>query len=146
MKKKAAREVKHVVFKSNFAELSRIRDYILENARAFGFTDDEAYKISLAVDEACSNLIRHAFMFDDSRTIQLFIETTDNSFIVNIVDDGSPFNPLEVPLQNMKEYMEQMKRGGLGIHLMRSVMDNITYYPSNKSNPQNILKLQKTLN
>lgn len=135
-----------VTFRSDYAELQRIREYIMKIALSFGFDDSEANKISLAVDEACSNLIKYAYRLDKDRTIRLIVETNKKKFIVKIIDDGSPFDPLEVPPQNMKEYIEKLRKGGLGIHIIRSVMDEISYFPSNKSQPENVLKLQKTLN
>ena len=135
-----------ITFRSDYSELYRISEYIILNALSFGFDHENAEKISLAVDEACTNLIKYAYGLDNNKTIRLIIETNKKNFIVKIMDDGNPFNPLEVPMQNMKEYIGKMQKGGLGIHLMRSVMDDITYFPMNKSHPENVLKLQKTLN
>jgi serine/threonine-protein kinase RsbW len=134
------------IFRSDYAELYRIREFITRNALSFGFNDKEAGDISLAVDEACTNLIKHAYRDDSEKTIRLLIETNKKKFIVKIMDDGNPFNPLEAPLQNMKEYLSNKQKGGLGIHIIRSVMDEISYYPSTKSQPENVLTLQKTLN
>ncbi len=135
-----------LAFRSDYAELQRIREYIVKNALSFGFDDSEANRISLAVDEACSNLIKYAYKLDNNRIIKLEVETNKKVFIIKIKDDGNPFNPLEVPPQDMKEYIEQLRKGGLGIHIIRSVMDDISYYPSGKNQPENVLKLQKSLN
>jgi serine/threonine-protein kinase RsbW len=135
-----------ITFRSDYAELHRIREYITSNALSFGFNDEEAGEISLAVDEACTNLIKYAYGDDKEKTIRLLVETSKKKFIIKIMDDGNPFNPLEAPLQNMKEYIRNMQKGGLGIHIIRSVMDEISYFPSTKSHPENVLKLQKTLN
>ncbi len=130
---------------SDFKELSRIRKFVKNNAMAFGFDDPEAQKISLAVDEACSNLIRHAFHFDKSKEICVEIETKSKQFIVKVIDDGKPFDPRKVDEPDMREYFEEYKQGGLGIMIMRKVMDKIQYKPSNKNNSKNVLKLIKNL-
>ena len=130
----------------NYKELGRIRDFIKHKAEGFGFDGDEINNICLAVDEACSNLIRHAFNFDSKRKICIKIEVDNNAFIVNVIDNGKPFNPLEATLPNMKEYIAKPKRGGLGLMIMMSIMDDISYIPSNETNPNNILKLKKLLN
>lgn len=131
---------------SDFNELARIRDFVKDHAQRSGFKEKDAYNISLAVDEACSNLIKHAFYFDTSQQICIEIELNKNYFVINVIDKGDAFNPLDVPQKNMKEYLTQYNRGGLGIHIMRSVMDDISYTPSSKANSQNILKLKKIMN
>ena len=128
---------------SDFGELTHIRDFVIHKALEFGFLEDEAFRISLAVDEACSNLIRHAFKMDASQRICVLIQTDSNEFIVDIQDMGFPFNTLDVAPQEMMEYFKQFKKGGLGIHIMRSVMDGISYQPSQDKAVPNTLRLKK---
>jgi serine/threonine-protein kinase RsbW len=134
-----------ICISSDTAELSKVREFILQNAIAFGFSDEQSYKISLAVDEACSNLIRHAFKLDAKNNIYIEIEISTGIFSVKILDNGIPFDPLTVESPDMKEYFKQFKHGGLGIYIMRSVMDEIKYFPSSNNNSCNILKLTKLL-
>jgi serine/threonine-protein kinase RsbW len=129
----------------NFEELTKVRDFINENALTFGFEEGIAFRLSLAVDEACTNLIRYAYHSDNSRKICIKLEFNNDKFIILILDDGLPFNPLEIPSPEMKEYLKQFKRGGLGIHIMKSVMDKIEYYPSSGNISYNTLKLIKML-
>jgi serine/threonine-protein kinase RsbW len=124
-------------------ELSRIRSFIMGKAASSGFSDDDSQKIALAVDEACSNLIQHAYHFNLSKIICVNVETSGNKFIINILDDGKPFNPLDVNSPDMKEYFANFKRGGLGIHLMRSIMDRVEYSPSSQKSKNNTLRLIK---
>lgn len=127
----------------SFDELERIREFVYSKAAAFGFSDNDAHYISLAVDEACTNIIKHAYKFADNKKICINIETTKNQLTVNIKDDGPPFNLLNVPAPNMIEYLRNYNRGGLGIHIIKKVMDDIKYYPSNETNNYNLLKLIK---
>lgn len=129
----------------DFKELFRIRDFVYTKAIKYGFEDEEAQKICLAVDEACSNLIRYAFRFDSSKEICIQVEFADNYFTVDIMDEGAPFDPLTVNTPDMNEYFRKFRKGGLGIQIMRKVMDEIYYSPSTSSNPRNILKLKKAL-
>jgi len=130
---------------TDLSKLQEIRDYITSASKRFGFEDSEAQNIALAVDEACTNLIKYSFKFDDSKKICISIETAKKEFCVNITDNGDPFNPLIVPTPDMNEYFRNMKPGGLGILIMRSVMDDITYLSSTENNEHNILKLKKYL-
>ena len=137
---------KYICVRSEFTELQHIRDFILNQAIAFGFPENEASNIVLAVDEACSNLIKYAFKLDDSQEFCIEIGKELNDFIVHISDQSNSFNPLDVDRPDMQKYFKELKRGGLGIHIMRSVMDNIEYSPSNRKSNKNILKLVKSLN
>ena len=131
---------------SDYAELAGIRDFVKSQALMFGFADDEASRISLAVDEACTNLIRHAYKQDKQREFCIYIDKKNNQFIVRINDNGAPFNPLEVNKPIMMDYFKNFQKGGLGIMLMRSVMDEILYAPADSFNKQNTLTLTKFLN
>jgi anti-sigma regulatory factor (Ser/Thr protein kinase) len=126
-------------------ELIRIREFIIERAKEFGFTDDEAFRISLAVDEACTNLIKYALKSSKEKKICIRTNHETNIFIIEILDNGAPFDPLTVASPDMKEYLQKYRRGGLGIHIMRSVMDAISYIPSSGSSTVNTLKLTKVL-
>lgn len=135
----------HLCVISDLAELSRIRDFILRKTRLLGISESIAYDISLAVDEACSNLIKHAYKLEKDRKICIDVETENNKLIVNILDNGVPFNPMDVPLQDMSEYLKQLKHGGLGIHIMRSVIDEILYIPRKNKRSHNTLRLIKNI-
>ena len=82
---------------------------------------------------------------DKNHEFCITLEKIENKIIVSISDSGEPFDPLSVERPNMEEYFKEYKRGGLGIHLMRSVMDDIEYYPADGKNSQNTLKLIKYL-
>lgn len=127
-------------------ELSRIRDFVKIRAEDFGFNDGDCNKIALAVDEACSNLIYHAYQKDIAKQLCVEIDSWDKDFIIKILDNASPFDPLKVNQPDMAEYFKLLKRGGLGIRIMRLVMDEIQYYPSSDNNPVNTLVLKKHLN
>jgi serine/threonine-protein kinase RsbW len=133
----------HISAYGDFSELHKIRNFIFSKAKGFGFDEIEANKIALAVDEACTNLIKHSFKFDKSKEFCVFIEPTNIKFIIKILDKGIPFNPLDVNKLDMKEYFSNFKKGGLGIQIIRTVMDEISYLPSNVKSGENILTLTK---
>ncbi len=130
---------------TDLSKLQEIREYVVSCSINFGFDDSDAQNIALAVDEACTNLIKYSFNFDTTKQICISIETKKNEFTVLISDNGSSFNPLNVTAPNMNEYFRKMKPGGLGILIMRSVMDDISYKPSTDKTHQNTLRLKKIL-
>ncbi len=124
-------------------ELLHIREFIKEKADEFGFTESQSFKICLAVDEACSNLIKYAFNFDKSKELCVAVESNGNKFEINICDDAFSFNMLEHKSPDLIEYLKTYKKGGLGIHIIKSIMDEIFYSPANDSQKFNILTLIK---
>ena len=112
---------------SRTERLIAVRDFVSEAARAFGFGDEDISKIALAVDEACTNVIKHAYRFDPTKIIQVSVRAGNGTFEIAIKDDGVQFNPTQVQPPDMKDYLSHFRRGGLGVHLMKSLMDKVEY-------------------
>ena len=127
------------------AELAKVREFVETIARRCGFTEEGAYKIVIAVDEACSNLIRHSYKLDSSRQLCIQVENAGKTLTIEIIDSGNSFNPLNVPPPDMSEYFRKFMRGGLGVHIIRQLIDQVEYIPADSSHPFNILKLVKSL-
>ncbi len=108
--------------------LIAVREFVSDAARQFGFSDEDVSKIALAVDEACTNIIKHAYKYDPNRSITITVQGEKTAFQVIITDTGTQFNPESVHAPDMREYMQHYRRGGLGIYLMKSLMDKIEYH------------------
>jgi serine/threonine-protein kinase RsbW len=128
---------------SRTEKLSLVRDFVSEAARKYGFDEESINKIALAVDEACTNIIKHSYKFATDKDITIRINSNTQYFEVLIEDKGISFDPEKVQPPNMKEYLTQYRRGGLGMFLMRSLMDKVEYraYPGLR----NEVRLVKTL-
>jgi serine/threonine-protein kinase RsbW len=119
------KETLHI--ESRTDRLISVREFVSTSARKFGFSDEEVSKIALAVDEACTNIIKHAYKFDPTKDITITISAQGRTFEVTIRDTGRQFNPSEIMAPDMKEYLTHYRRGGLGIYLMKSLMDKVEY-------------------
>jgi serine/threonine-protein kinase RsbW len=117
----------NLTIQSQTDNLMLVRDFVSDAARNFGFSDEEISKIALAVDEACTNIIKHAYNFDPTKDIMISIVTNGGKFVVMIRDKGKWFNPENIPMPNMHEYLTQFKVGGLGMYLMKKLMDEVEY-------------------
>ncbi len=113
---------------SKTERLIAVREFVSDAARQAGFGDEEVSKIALAVDEACTNIIKHAYKFDPTKTIEITIRQRKSAFEVSITDSGRQFNPDEITPPDMREYLTHYRRGGLGIYLMKSLMDKVEYH------------------
>jgi serine/threonine-protein kinase RsbW len=116
--------------KSRTDNLLEVRDFVLQAARHFGFSEEESSKIVLAVDEACTNVIKHAYQFAPDRTIEIVIQPEKDSLHITVIDDGKAFNPSIARLPDLAQHLKHYRRGGLGIYLMRTLMDKVEYHYS----------------
>jgi serine/threonine-protein kinase RsbW len=107
--------------------LELIREFVARVARKVGFRDDDVSKIELAVDEACANVIKHAYNKDDKQPIDIAIQIDYQKLTVIITDRGRGFDPNRIKRPDMNEYLAEMRVGGLGIYLMRTLMDEIDF-------------------
>ena len=112
------------------ANLRLIREFVSGVANEAGFEEEEIYQIELAVDEACSNVVKHAYSQDKEKkdhSIEIEINFDEKEFSVKVLDRGQGFDPSQLPQTNMKSYLEKFQVGGLGIRLMKSLMDQVEY-------------------
>jgi len=119
--------LKELTIKSKTSYLNKVRDFVSNEAKMFGFDDDEVSKITLAVDEACTNIIKHAYKYAADYPIHLRLKTRNNTFEIMIEDNGLPFEPEAIKMPDMKEHIRSYKRGGFGMYLMKSLMDKVEY-------------------
>ena len=123
-KKNKTRELR---VKSRTDNLSLIRDFVSKNAINAGIEQTTVDKIMLAVDEACTNIIKHAYKSSPEGEIILNIEFDEETFTITIIDYGQSFEPDSVPLPDLQKYYREHKVGGLGMYLMKSLMDDVKY-------------------
>jgi serine/threonine-protein kinase RsbW len=113
--------------KSKTENLSIIRDFINSSAADAGLKADVIESIILAVDEACTNIIKHAYKsFPDGELI-IKTKSTLNRFIISITDFGNSFEPEMIPEPDLQKYYRQRRVGGLGMYLMKTLMDDVKY-------------------
>jgi serine/threonine-protein kinase RsbW len=136
--------MKSVQFAAKFEYLDEIRDFVGEIARTGGFSDKDVYNIQLATDEAASNIIEHAYENQPNGILELSCGMKDNTITIILVDRGESFDPSAIPLPDLKADLSDRKIGGLGIFLMRKLMDEVHYEPKpDKSNVLTMIKRKR---
>lgn len=135
---------KTLTVSSSTDNLSAIRNFMETTAQESGFGKEDIGKIILAVDEACTNIIKHAYNYSEKGTININVKLQNSRFSISISDKGKSFNPELIPEPDLREYHEQKKVGGLGMFLMKKLMDDVVYKTS--ANKQNQVVLIKYLN
>lgn len=130
-----------VKFAAKFEFLDEIREYVGNIARRNGFGDKDVYNIQLATDEAASNIIEHAYEHIPDGILEISCGVQDNAIKIMLTDHGEAFDPSEVPLPDLQADLAQRKIGGLGIFLMRKLMDEVHYQAGpGKSNTLTMIK------
>jgi len=94
--------------------------------RAHGFSEEECLDTQLAVEEAVTNVILHGYA-EISGQIQIICHVTPHLAEVQIRDSAAPFNPLTIPEPDITQEIEERQIGGLGVFLIRRVMDEVIY-------------------
>jgi anti-anti-sigma factor len=113
---------------SSLDSLSEISDFVVAAARTAGLDDQAVWEVQLAVDEAATNVILHAYGDHDLEgPITVDAELENNEFIVRLHDQGTPFDPDTVPTPDLDSPLEQRATGGLGLYLMRKLMDRVDF-------------------
>jgi anti-sigma regulatory factor (Ser/Thr protein kinase) len=130
-----------IIFTASFDNLDEIREFVGEKARLVGFSDKEIYAIQLATDEASTNIIEHAYAGVEDGKIEIDCDIDNGELIIVMRDHGKPFNPSSVPEPNVKADLSDRQIGGLGMYLMRKLMDEVSYEISTETG--NVLTMVK---
>lgn len=120
-------DARTIHIESRTERLMAVREFVSAAARECGFPDDEVSKIALAVDEACTNIIKHAYRNDPTKEILVSVKNNNGGLEIAIIDYGTGFDPTRIQSPDMKEYLSHYRHGGLGIYLMKSLMDKVEY-------------------
>jgi serine/threonine-protein kinase RsbW len=130
--------------------LAHIRVVVGDLARKVGFNEDEAAKIEMAVDEACSNVVKHAYSPDKEwcwqhcdPEIRLDVRTEGSRLVIEINDHGQRFDFANYHPVDIEDRLREMKRSGYGIFIMRQFMDEVQYNSNDQTG--NTLRMVKYL-
>ena len=111
------------------ANLEIIREFVSKIAQNMGFSEENIHRIELAVDEASTNVIKHAYRGEGTNKKFISIEVTsfNDRLEINVIDKGHGFEPNKIRTPEMDAYLKKMKRGGLGLYLIKKLMDEVDY-------------------
>jgi serine/threonine-protein kinase RsbW len=112
---------------SSTENLSMIRDFVGSIGERAGFSKGELVKLELAVDEACANVIEHAYGSDGTREVTVKATIDPDTVQIRIVDTGRGFDPATIAEADLDSLIRQRKSGGLGMRLIKSIMDEVHY-------------------
>jgi sigma-B regulation protein RsbU (phosphoserine phosphatase) len=136
-------ETRQLVISNNLAEIDRVNESFNEFAEQCGISMPVALRVNCAFDELLNNTISYAYDDEEAHQIEVTMDCTKTRLTITISDSGVPFNPFTRETPDTKLALADRDIGGLGIHLVKNVMDDVTYQ---RRLDRNIVKLVKHLN
>jgi serine/threonine-protein kinase RsbW len=117
----------HVVFPAKLEHLETLVDYISGRARDAGFDSKRVSEMQIAAEEALVNVMHYAYGSEEGGVEVACGPNDSTQFIIEIADSGVPFNPLSMAEPDTSADVSHRKIGGLGILLIKKLMDEVRY-------------------
>lgn len=112
---------------SSTENLALIRDFVANIGKQAGLAETELSMVELAVDEACANVIEHAYSSDQSQEVIVRANIVEDEITITVIDTGKGFDPAGVVQKDLKKLVAERRSGGLGMRMMKLVMDEVEY-------------------
>jgi anti-sigma regulatory factor (Ser/Thr protein kinase) len=125
---------------NKLSELDRLHRTLADFCRRHGLAATVARDLNLALEEVVTNIITHGYTDDREHFIAVHLDLQPGEVKIDVEDDGRPFNPLEAPAVDTTTSLGDRPIGGLGIHLVRKVTDDLEY---KRLGDKNIFTLKK---
>jgi serine/threonine-protein kinase RsbW len=136
------------IFPANFDSLNPVREFVAKQASGMGFSEKGVYAFQMAVDEAFTNIVEHAYGGECHQDVECTCLTGERYLTVIMKDCGDTFDPQNVPEPDLDTDLANRPVGGLGLFLIRQLMDEVTFEtePNNCGEGEcTILKMTKAL-
>jgi len=111
------------------ADLNNLTDiyhFVEQTAATLGLDESATSDIKLVVDEAATNIIVHGYQ-DEKGNIEIEIRQEGDTLVIQLRDEATLFNPLSIPPPDLTKPLEERTSGGMGVYLMRQLMDEVNY-------------------
>jgi len=127
-----SKRVLQLRFPARAAELKRVRDAVRESVADCGCSAKSTADVVLATDEACQNIIRHAYRGDSDNVIELEVEHRGDRLVFSLTDQAPTSDPSRIKPRDLAD----IRPGGLGTYFIRRVMDEVEFLkpPSGRGN------------
>lgn len=135
-------DARTLVMTNRIEEIERMAVFLEEISQEFDLSVEHSFNIHLAVEEAVTNVIMYAYPQDEEHELELTVYKRDNRLIFKLVDSGKEFDPTLQPEADVTLSLEERPIGGLGIFLIRRIMQAVDYQ---RIDGKNILTMVKVI-
>ena len=133
---------KRLVLQNEISEISKLAQFIDELGEEFGLPSELVFNLNLVLEEAVSNVILYAYPKEEHETIIFTARKSEDQLLFVLTDTGKEFDPTQMPDADITLSAEERPIGGLGIFLIRQIMNKVEYQ---RIDGQNVLTLSKEL-
>lgn len=141
-----ARSIHTLAIPSSTRYLEDVRRFVVAHAEDADFPAEAVEQFKIAVDEACTNVIEHAYGGQEGHEVDIAIIIDSDRFTVRIRDEGEPFDQSRYREPNLLEIAKHRRAGGLGVHIIRSLMDRVEYRTRGQVNEIRMTKFRTPQN
>ncbi|MBN3521513.1 ATP-binding protein [Algoriphagus lutimaris] len=120
--------------------LADLRSFLQTTLNELKLSDKDRHQLTLAVEEVCANLIIHSHQCNGSDQIKLEVKESPDKLIFEITDKGKAFNLLDYEVPDLKKVISEKRKGGLGIILVKTIMDEIEFESNKGKNTCRLIK------
>ena len=131
-----------IVLANEISEISRLNGFIEDIGEEFSLTPDVVFNLNLVLEEAVVNIINYAYPKEEYQSIYLSARLHEGSIVLILTDTGKEFDPTMAPEADVTLSADEREIGGLGIFLIRQIMNEVRY---ERIDGKNILTLEKKL-
>ena len=133
-------ETSHLTLRNEISEISRLEPFLKEFAPGAGLGEADIKALNLALEEAVTNIVRYAYPVGREGSVGLDACVTDTEIRFTLTDGGIPFDPTERPDPDVTLGVEDRPIGGLGIYMVRKIMDEVRYERKGAMNVLTMIK------
>jgi serine/threonine-protein kinase RsbW len=134
------REELEIKLNNKISELESFNRALTEFGRRHGLAPKVVHDLNLALEEILTNIISYAYTDSGQHEIKVRLSVQPGEVRAEVEDDGQPFDPMEAPEPDTAKALEERTIGGLGIHLVRKLMDSFEY---KRQEERNFLSIKK---
>lgn len=132
----------HFEITNRLSELKKIARIVDDFSNDHNLDRRSLYLINLVLDEVVTNIISYGFTDDEEHTIQVGLALESRILTIRVEDDGNPFSIADAPKINVRQPLEERPIGGLGCHLVKKMMDEVSY---ERRSGKNLLLMRKNI-
>lgn len=133
---------KSIILTNDISEISKLNDFVEEIGRDFSLSPDVVFNLNLVLEEAVVNVINYAYPKEEHESIYLSAHLHEGSIVLVLTDTGKEFDPTLAPEVDITLSADERSIGGLGIFLIRQIMNEVRY---ERIDGKNILTLEKKI-
>ncbi len=128
-------ENKTLLVDNQMSELRRLADFLDDLGEEWELNPGLVFSLNLVLEEALTNIILYGFQDTDKHSIEMeFSRTQIDQLVVSVIDDGHPYDPTQKEDPDLSLPAEERPVGGLGIFLIKKIMDKVEYHRNNNKN------------